>query len=101
MYHYVRQIKESKYKNINGLEWSDFVEQINFLNKNYNIISYSYLSFLLKNNKPIPKNSVVLTFDDGYKDHFKVHEFLNKKKNFRNIFSCCFSFKKPNYFRCK
>ena len=80
MYHYVRQIRESKYKNINGLEWSEFVEQINFLNNNHNIISYGYLSSLLKNNQPIPKNSVVLTFDDGYKDHFKVYEFLNKKK---------------------
>ena len=30
MYHYVRPIKKSKYPNINGLEISDFIKQLNY-----------------------------------------------------------------------
>lgn len=68
MYHYVREISLSKYKNINGLEWNDFVNQVNYLLKNHNIISYDNLFNILKNKDKVPKNSVVLSFDDGYKD---------------------------------
>ena len=38
MYHYVRGIKKSLYKNIKGLETNCFIEQIKYLSKNYNII---------------------------------------------------------------
>lgn len=85
MYHYVRQISLSKYKNINGMEWNDFENQVNYLLKNHNIISYDDLFTILKNKDKVPKNSVVLSFDDGYKDHFKVYRFL-KKKNISGIF---------------
>ena len=68
MYHYVRQISLSKYKNINGMEWNDFENQVNYLLKNHNIISYDDLFTILKNKDKVPKNSVVLSFDDGYKD---------------------------------
>ena len=30
MYHYVREIKKSKYPNLNGLEFIDFKKQIDF-----------------------------------------------------------------------
>ncbi len=45
-----------------------FYDQMKFLKKNYNIISLSSINQLLKNHT-IPRNSVVITFDDGYQDN--------------------------------
>ena len=45
-----------------------FDEQINFLKKNYKVISLSSIHKHL-NNK-IPRKSVAITFDDGYQDNF-------------------------------
>jgi len=38
MYHYVRDIKRSKYPRIKGLEISGFVRQLDYLIDNYNIV---------------------------------------------------------------
>ena len=39
-YHYVRPIKKSKYKNLKGLEFDKFREQINFFKKKFNILDF-------------------------------------------------------------
>ena len=51
MYHYVREIKNSKFPNIKGLEFSDFKKQINYLIKNFNIISNADLIEILEKKK--------------------------------------------------
>jgi len=86
-YHYVRPIKNSKYKNIKGLEIKDFIEQLDFLKKNYNIISPADIKGFLKDKKQIPYKSCLLTFDDGYKDHYK---YVMPELIKRNISGCFF-----------
>ena len=39
MYHYVRDVKNSLFPKLKALDYKDFICQINFLKKNYNIIS--------------------------------------------------------------
>ena len=52
-----------------------------FLKKNFNILSSDEFVNILKSNSFKKKPSVLLTFDDGYKDHFKyVFPVLNKLK---------------------
>ena len=81
MYHYVREIKNSKFPNLKGLEFEDFKKQINYFIKNFNIISHSDLVEILNTKKLPKKKSILLTFDDGYIDHWKyVFPFLKKKK---------------------
>ena len=46
----------------------NFNNQMKFLKKNYNIISLSSVNQYLKNHK-IPRNSIAITFDDGYQDN--------------------------------
>ena len=72
MYHFVRDLENSKFPRINALLDNEFVEQINFLNKNFNIISIDQCIDTLKSDESLPENSCVLTFDDGYIDHFNV-----------------------------
>ena len=82
-YHYVREIKNSKYPNINGIEYSLFKKQISFFKRNFNIVSPDDLNDLLDNKKKYKLNKplLALTFDDGYKDHYKyVFPTLVKEK---------------------
>jgi peptidoglycan/xylan/chitin deacetylase (PgdA/CDA1 family) len=45
-----------------------FKQQMKYLKDNqFRVISLSKLISLMKNKKPIPKKSIVITFDDGYK----------------------------------
>jgi len=68
MYHYVRG--GGRYPNIKGLDIEFFRSQIMFLKKNFKIISSEQLFDAIENGVKIPDNSVLLTFDDGYIDHY-------------------------------
>ena len=70
MYHYVRNLKNSKYPNIKGLDISLFKEQINYIRKNYYVITMEELIYSIENSSELPDKSLLLTFDDGYSDHF-------------------------------
>ena len=86
MYHYVRPIKKSSYPLIKGLEIDAFRMQLSYLEKNYKIITMESLIGLAKKNIPLPDNPCLLTFDDGYKDHY-VHVFPElKKRNLQGSF---------------
>ncbi len=81
MYHYVRDLKLTRYSNIKGLDIKDFKEQIKFLIKNFNIIKMQDLIEALDNNAKLPEKSALLTFDDGYSDHFtNVFPILDEYK---------------------
>lgn len=81
MYHYVRDIKNSRFPNINGLEFDAFCRQLDYLNENYNFIRSEQLINYFLGEESLPENSCWLTFDDGYKDHFKyVYPELSKRK---------------------
>ena len=81
MYHYVRPIKKSKYPNIKGLELENFKKQIKFFLNESNIISHSDLIEIIKSKKIPKKPSVMLTFDDGFIDHYEyVFPHLWEKK---------------------
>ena len=67
MYHYVRDLKTSRYPKIKGLDYYDFLKQIKFLKKEYNIIS---IEDFIRDEYKKNKKTCVLTFDDGYIDHY-------------------------------
>ena len=80
-YHYVRPIKNSKFPNLKGLEVKEFINQINYLKNKYNIISATDIINTIINKDKLPKKACLITFDDGYKDHYKyvMPELLKKK----------------------
>ena len=80
-YHYVREIKNSKYPKIKGLEFSGFKRQLDFLENNFEIIDVQKLLDFASSGKNLPENSCLLTFDDGYKDHIEyvLPELLKRK----------------------
>ena len=80
-YHFVREIENSKYPKIKGLEFSAFKRQLDFLENNYKIIDVQKLLDFASSGKNLPENSCLLTFDDGYKDHIEyvLPELLKRK----------------------
>jgi len=54
-------------------------EMIRHLKKEYNIISFEKSVDLLKSKDDIPENTVVITFDDGYRDNY-INAFPILKK---------------------
>lgn len=70
MYHYIRDLKHSRYPNIKGLDVNLFRQQINFLKKNFKIVSMEQVIDAFEKGGELPENAVLLTFDDGYLDHY-------------------------------
>lgn len=79
-YHYVRDLEHSDYPDIKGLPLEDFKEQMAFISKHYRVIGAKELMVALQENEPLPPRSLLLTFDDGYSDHYRnVLPILERK----------------------
>lgn len=76
MYHYVRDLKNSRYPEIKGLDLPFFQEQIRFLKTKFNFVSTEQVL-----EGQLPERAVLLTFDDGYIDHYtNVFPILKEEK---------------------
>jgi peptidoglycan/xylan/chitin deacetylase (PgdA/CDA1 family) len=58
---------------------STFSKQMNYLKKNYNVISLDVLIGYLKYKKNLPPGSIIITFDDGWRDNYLFAFPLLKK----------------------
>lgn len=70
MYHYVRDLKNSRFPEIKGLDVELFKEQISYLEKNYHFVTAEQVVAAFKKEEKLPSKAVLLTFDDAYIDHF-------------------------------
>ncbi len=80
MYHYIRKY-DKKIKNLNFLHQNSFLKQLNYFNNNFKFYKLSENIEQLSYNK----KKILLTFDDGLKEHLQVAKWL-KKKNIKGIF---------------
>ncbi|MAN80232.1 MAG: polysaccharide deacetylase [Rhodospirillaceae bacterium] len=71
MYHYVRPIASSPWPGIKGIETARFERQLDHIQANYNPVSLARVIAARDGGEPLPENPLVLTFDDGYKDHYQ------------------------------
>jgi len=70
MYHYVRDLEYSRYPKIKGLEYALFKKQIQFFSENFHVITMEDLIQYYTDGYQLPSNALLLTFDDGYLDHY-------------------------------
>ena len=85
-YHYVRDKKKSSFPNLKAQSVNVFKKQLNFIKKNFNIITPEQFINFINGKGVIKRNSYLLTFDDGYIDHYKVVLPELKKRNISGIF---------------
>ncbi len=80
-YHYVRDLGSSKYPRIKGLDLKKFINQIEYFENIYKFVSVeNVIDYIYYEEEP-PSNPILLTFDDGYIDHYRhVFPLLQKKK---------------------
>lgn len=71
MYHFVRELVHSRYPEIKGLTVEGFKGQLEYIKRHYNIIKMQDLLAAISSKDLImPPRAVLLTFDDGYIDHY-------------------------------
>jgi peptidoglycan/xylan/chitin deacetylase (PgdA/CDA1 family) len=85
-YHYVRDLPHTRYPEIKGLLTSEFKGQLAYLKKNYKFVTVSDCLNALYLDASLPDNACLLTFDDGYIDHFTTVLPLLDENNIQGCF---------------
>lgn len=70
MYHYVRDLARSRYPKIKGLDLAKFRGQLEHIRSHYEVIGLAEAIHALRAGDALPPNAALLTFDDGYIEHF-------------------------------
>ncbi len=70
MYHYVRPLRGSRYPGIKGLELEHFEGQLAYIDRHYTPVTMEAVVASLRGETELPANAALLTFDDGYRDHY-------------------------------
>ena len=83
MYHYVRDLPNTEFPEIRGILTSKFEEQIIFLKKHFSFITVNDYAEFVQGKKILKPNSIMLTFDDGLKDHYTNVFPILKKHNIK------------------
>lgn len=81
MYHYVRDFARSRFPGIRGLDFSAFRRQLDYLQDRHHIVEMPDVLAALRGDQPLPENAALLTFDDGYAEHYDlVFPELHKRR---------------------
>lgn len=71
MYHYVRELARSRFPSIKGIDVQKFDNQIKALMSRYTIIGFEEINEYRNGKGRMPKDPCILTFDDGFADHYR------------------------------
>ena len=72
MYHRIVGEEHTGEPNIVNVKLHRFRSHIEYLSTKYHIISFAELQALCNQSGSIPKRSVIITFDDGYEDNYRL-----------------------------
>jgi peptidoglycan/xylan/chitin deacetylase (PgdA/CDA1 family) len=70
MYHYVRDLERSRFPAIKGLLLERFRRQLDYIGLRYTPVTVEAVLASMEGTARLPENAILLTFDDGYSDHF-------------------------------
>ncbi len=70
MYHYVRDLKNSRFPEIKGCDVRLFKEQVGYIKKHYTPVTVEEVIHAYNTGSQLPDHAILLTFDDAYVDHF-------------------------------
>jgi peptidoglycan/xylan/chitin deacetylase (PgdA/CDA1 family) len=72
MYHFVRDLPRTRYPRLKSLSTSEFGCQLDYVARNYQVVGSEDVIAAARGGCSLPNNALLLTFDDGYADHFDV-----------------------------
>ena len=74
MYHFVQPPDEGPVAGLRSLDLSAFQEQLVYIRRHYTPVSVADIIRFVDEGAPLPPRPIVLTFDDGYRGHYR-HAF--------------------------
>ena len=86
------QLRVLMFHYITSKQYQKFEKLIIKLKQDYNIVSPSEFSNLIKNKKKLVEDTILLTFDDGYKSQYNVAKKILNKHNIQGIFFITLNF---------
>src|SRR5688500_9903831 len=72
MYHYVRDMHLTPYPRIKGLTVDRFRGQLDYICRHYELLDPRDYTDCLLSRRSIPTKACLLTFDDGFGDHYRT-----------------------------
>jgi peptidoglycan/xylan/chitin deacetylase (PgdA/CDA1 family) len=70
-YHYVRPLARTRFPEIKGCDLDHFVAQVVHIQSNYSVMTMQELVESISESHDLPPNAALLTFDDGFADHYE------------------------------
>jgi peptidoglycan/xylan/chitin deacetylase (PgdA/CDA1 family) len=89
MYHYVRDLAQSRFPRIKGLTTERFRHQLEYITRFYQVIRMEDLIAACRGGAILPANALLLTFDDGFCDHYDTVFPLLQEAGFQGSFFPC------------
>lgn len=86
-YHYVRNTEETAFPRICALDVAEFRDQVKYIKSRHTIVSADeVIATVIDPARPLPERPALLTFDDGYMDHFDNVLPILQKENVSGAF---------------
>jgi peptidoglycan/xylan/chitin deacetylase (PgdA/CDA1 family) len=70
MYHYVRDRARTRYPGLKVRSVEEFEGQLDYITRHYRVCGMEDLRAAARGDRILPSNACLLTFDDGFLDHF-------------------------------
>lgn len=86
MYHYTRDLRNSRYPKIKALDLPLFRRQLDFFEENFHVVTMESVLEAVYGGGKLPENAVLLTFDDGYMDNYTVAMPLLRQRHMQGSF---------------
>jgi len=71
MYHDVRDLARSRFPRVKGLDLARLRGQVDYLLRHHTVVTMEQAIAAAHGGEPLPADAALLTFDDGYADHFQ------------------------------
>ena len=85
-YHYVRDVEGSRWPGIKARAVGEFEAQVKRIKENYYLLAVKELKAVLEGKIRVPERGVILTFDDGYMDHYQQVMPILRKQGVWGVF---------------
>ena len=86
MYHYVRNVEATPFTGIKALSVADFERQLDWLQAQRTVIDYATFEALLDGQARVEGPTALLTFDDGFVDHYEAVFPVLKQRGLSGVF---------------
>ena len=86
MYHYVRDSGATPFPGIRALPPAHFEQQLDWLQREYTVVGVEALRAALDGGPPLPPDAALLTFDDGFRDHYEAALPLLARRGLSGVF---------------